>query len=415
MLTRLRMSTAGESHGPRLCALLEGMPAGLRIDQGQLDALLARRQRGFGAGGRMKIERDSARIYAGVADGRTSGGPIALEIRNKDWAAWRGKPIAPMTRPRPGHADLAAAQKYGYDDLRHGLERASARETAARVAAGGVALQLLVALGVRIGGHVRRIGTARAAFADPGGGAEAIAAWHAALDLAADDEMGATSGADADAFRAEVKKAIAARDTLGGEIEVVALGLPPGLGSHVAWQDRLDGRLAMAMASIPAMKGVEFGAGFAQTALRGTEVHDAIDHDAQGNLRRLTNRCGGLEGGMSTGEPLVIRVAMKPIATTLRGIATVDLRDGSSSETAYERSDICAVPRALPIAESMAALVLADAMLLKLGGDSLGEILPRLGAMRRGRPGELELRGDPWSFAYTEAPAPEPQSGEADV
>ena len=410
MLTRLRMSTAGESHGPRLCALLEGIPAGLTVDQTQLDALLARRQRGFGAGGRMKIERDRALIYAGVADGRTSGGPIALEIRNRDWAAWRGRAIAPMSKPRPGHADLAAAQKYGYDDLRHGLERASARETAARVAAGGVALQLLAVLGVRIGGHVRRIGGAQASFADPGGGADAAAAWGVALDVAADDEMGAAISADAEAFRAQVKLAIAARDTLGGEIEIVALGLPPGLGSYVSWQDRLDGRLAMAMASIPAMKGVEFGAGFAQAALRGTEVHDAIDHDAAGNLRRLTNRCGGLEGGMSTGEPLVIRVAMKPIATTLRGIATVDLRDGSASETAYERSDICAVPRALPIAESMAALVLADAMLLKLGGDSLAEILPRLHALRRGRPDELHLRSDPWTFAYTEAPA-----GEADA
>lgn len=407
MLTRLRMSTAGESHGPRLTALLEGMPAGLTLDQGQLDALLARRQRGFGAGGRMKIERDRATIHAGLGDGRTSGGPIALEVRNRDWASWRGRAIAPMTKPRPGHADLAAAQKYGYDDLRHGLERASARETAARVAAGGVALQLLAALGVRVGGHVRRIGAARAAFVDPGGGDAAVAAWSAALDVAADDEMGATTRDDAEAFRAEVKAAIAARDTLGGEIEIVALGLPPGLGSHVAWQDRLDGKLAMAMASIPAMKGVEFGAGFAQSAQRGTEVHDAIDVDAHGKLRRQTNRCGGLEGGMSTGEPLVIRVAMKPIATTLRGIATVDLRDGSPSETAYERSDICAVPRALPIAESMAALVLADAMLLKLGGDSLDEILPRLATLRRGQLGELALRDAPWTFAYTELPASE--------
>ncbi len=398
MLNRLRLITAGESHGPRLTAILEGMPAGLPIDLEALETMLARRQRGFGAGGRMKIERDRAVITAGAADGTTSGGPIALDIHNRDWASWKDRDIAAMTRPRPGHADLSATLKYGYNDLRHALERASARETAARVAAGALAVQLLAALGVRIGGHVRRIGRVDVAVADPGGDNDA--GWHALLDHAHDDEMGAAVAGDAERFRAEVRAAIAARDTLGGIIEVVAVGLPPGLGSHVAWDRRLDARLAFAMASIPAMKGVEIGEGFGATAQMGSAVHDAIVLRDDGTIVRPTNRCGGLEGGISNGAPIVVRIAMKPIATTLVGLPTIDLRDGSAGATDYERSDICAVPRAVPIAEAMMALVLADAMLEKLGGDSLAELLSRLPGLRRARLADLAMRGEPWRFAY---------------
>ncbi len=402
MLSRLRLITAGESHGPKLTAMLEGLPAGLRVDRAAMAELLARRQRGFGAGGRMKIETDRGVITAGVPDGRTSGGPIAIEVPNRDWQNWQDREVAPMTRPRPGHADLVGAQKYGYDDLRFALERASARETAARVAAGALCLQVLRELGVEIGGHVRQLGAEHAGLDDPGGDSAAEAAWRARAGAAAVDEMAAADPDCSARYRAEVKRAIAARDTLGGVLEVVALGLPPGLGSFVAWDRRLDARIAFAMASIPAMKGVELGDGFANAGKLGSEVHDAIAAEA-GRLRRPTNRCGGLEGGVSTGAPLVVRVAMKPIATTLVGLPTVDLATGEPGDTVYERSDICAVPRALPIAEAMLGLVLCDALLEKLGGDSMAELQRRIATLPRDRIADVPMRAEPWRFAYEEA------------
>lgn len=401
MFVRLKLTTAGESHGPKLCAIVEGLPAGLRIDFEALDALLARRQRGFGAGGRMKLERDAPIAFAGAPDGRTTGAPLALEIANVEWPRWRERDIEAMTRPRPGHADLTAALKHGYDDLRFGLERASARETAARVAAGGVALQLLQACGVEIGARVVAIGAAEVGSddaEDPGDGPAAEATWRRRWRAAHADDLGASEAVDAAAFRAEVQRAIAARDSVGGIIEVVAIGLPPGLGTCHTWHGRLDGRLAQALMAIPSVKGVEFGAGFAQTRRLGTEVHDAIDRMEDGTLRRRTNRCGGLEAGMSTGAPLVVHIGLKPIATTLRGIDSVDLVTGEAATTAWERSDICAVPRALPIAEAVLALVLADALLERVGGDRLSEVQARTAALPRAHLDALALHGGPWRF-----------------
>lgn len=401
MLNRLRLITAGESHGPKLTALLEGLPAGLRIDREAMATLLARRQRGFGAGGRMKIEVDRGIITAGAPDGRTTGAPIAIEVPNRDWANWRGREVAPMTRPRPGHADLVGARKYGYDDLRFALERASARETAARVAAGALCLQILESLGISVGGHVRQLGAVHAPIGELGGDHDAVVQWRALLAAAAADEMGAVDAATSERYRAEVKRAIAARDTLGGVLEIVALDLPVGLGSFVAWDRRLDARIAFAMASIPAMKGVELGDGFANAGRLGSEVHDAITGTPDA-LVRPTNRCGGLEGGVSTGTPLVVRVAMKPIATTLVGLPTVDLHSGEAGNTLYERSDICAVPRALPIAEAMLGLVLLDAILERFGGDRLSALQQRVQQDRDAA--SVPLHGERWFFGYEDVP-----------
>jgi chorismate synthase len=394
MLTRLKLLTAGESHGPMMTAILDGMPAGLPVDPAAIDAQLARRQRGYGSGGRMRIERDVVEITAGVMASRTTGAPLALHVRNRDWENWRGREIEPMTRPRPGHADLTGAIKYGHRDLRLSLERASARETAARVAAGGVCRLLLEQFGARLGGYTVRIGGVAvdapvAADEEPYLGRIATALEN---DLACPDPGAAR------AMRDEIKRCRKAGDTLGGVLEVAALGLPPGLGSYAQWDRRLDARIAGAMLSIQAMKGVEIGPAFASAAERGTAVQDEILRDDQGRLHRATNRAGGLEGGITTGAPLVVRVAMKPLSTTLTPRRTVDLATGDPAETAYERSDFCALPRAVPIAEAMLALVLADALLEKLGGDSLDEMRPRFEALRRARVEDLPVDGVPWRF-----------------
>ncbi len=408
MLTRLRLLTAGESHGPKITAVLDGVPAGLRLDVDAANLMLARRQKGFGAGGRMKIERDRLVLTAGYMGGATTGGPLAFEIVNRDWANWATRDVAPMTRPRPGHADLTGAVKYGYRDLRLSLERASARETAMRVAAGAVCAQLLGAFGVTVGGWVRQIGAVEVDLPEPAAasasgalsGAAAATALLSAIHTARDDEMASPDAAAVPALRAEVKRAIKARDTLGGVLEVVALGLPPGLGSHVQWDRKLEGRLAMALLSVQAMKGVELGRAFEQAGRMGTQVHDGIGRDADGQLLRTTNRAAGVEGGVTTGEPLLLRVAMKPISTTLTSRETVDLRDGATAQTDYERSDICATPRAVPICEAMVALVLADALLEKLGGDSLAEMQPRFAALRRSHVDDLPMDGVPWRIGY---------------
>jgi chorismate synthase len=386
----LRFLTAGESHGPSLVAILEGMPAGLPLDEGEISAQLRRRQVGHGSGGRMRIERDSARITGGVLNGRTTGAPIAIEIENRDSANWRDREIQPMTIPRPGHADLTGAIKYGYRELRLALERASARETAARVAVGAICGRLLAEFGATVGGYVVQIGSVQAQLPDKLGLADRMA-------RAEENDLRCPEPAAAEAMRACIGEAQAARDTLGGVFEVAVLGVPPGLGSHVHWDRRLDARLMAAVGSIPAVKGVEIGPAFENVARRGTEVHDEI-YEEDGALVRRTNRAGGFEGGITTGQPVIVRSAMKPISTTLTPLRSVDLASGEPALTRYERSDICAVPRAVVIGEAMVAFVVADALLEKLGGDSLGEMRPRFATLRRGMLNDLEMDNEPWRF-----------------
>lgn len=389
----LRFLTAGESHGPLLSGILEGMPAGLPLSSSDLDKELARRQQGYGSGGRMQIEKDHGRITGGVMNGVTTGGPIGLIVENRDWKNWADKDIAPMTVPRPGHADLTGATKYGYRDLRLALERSSARETAMRVAIGAIGKRLLDELGVTLGGYVTEIGGEAAALIDPPDYPARFAAAEASDVRCPDPDA-------SERIREAIRQAKIGKDTLGGVIEVVALGLPPGLGSHIHYDRRLTGRLAGAVCSVPSIKGVEIGPAFANTRKPGTQVHDPIMLDDDGRLVRASNRAGGLEGGMTTGEPLVVRAAMKPISTTLTPIASVDLAGGQAAQTVYERSDFCATPRAVAVIEAVVALVLADELLRKLGGDSLDEIRPRLAALRQSRLSDLPMDNEPWRFGY---------------
>ncbi len=400
----LRFLTAGESHGPALTAILEGMPAGLPLSAHDLANDLARRQTSYGAGGRMKIEQDEARILAGVMAGQTTGAPIALLIENKDYAKWRDKEIGPLTTPRPGHADLTGAIKYGYRDLRVALERASARETAARVAVGSVCRALLAQFGVQIGSYVTAIG-----------GVEADQSRLDALSFS--DRFALAEGNDLrcpdlevlEAMRKRVWDCMQAKDTVGGVFEVAVLGLPPGLGSHVHFDRRLGGRLLGAVGSIHAIKGVEIGHAFDNAAKYGTEVHDEIFVEDDGRLVRRTNRSGGLEGGITTGEPLIIRAAMKPISTTLNPLRSVNLATGEAEPTRYERSDFNAVPRAGVVAEAMVAFILADALLEKLGGDSLAEMRPRFDTLRQARLDDLPMDNVLWQFSYESATEPAQQ------
>jgi chorismate synthase len=367
-----RFTTAGESHGRGLVAIVEGVPAGLPLPAARIDAELKRRMAGYGRGARMKIEADQIEWLAGVRAGETLGSPIAMLIWNRDWEHWRDvmahEADAPgetrrrqVTRPRPGHADLVGVLKFDRRDARDILERASARETAARVACGAVAKALLEQFGVEIGSHVVELGGVTAKLPAPLPQPVNAAADQSAvrcLDPEAEREM-----------IARIDAAKAAGDTLGGVVEVLALGVPVGLGSHVSWDTKLDGRLAQALMSIPAVKGVELGLGFTAARRKGSEVHDEI----MPGLARATNRAGGTEGGMTTGEPVVLRVAMKPIATLMSPLATVDLKTGAPAAAQSERSDVTAVPAMGVIAEAMTALVLAQALLEKFGGDALSE------------------------------------------
>ncbi len=386
----LRFLTAGESHGPGLTVIIEGLPAGLPLAASDVDSQLLRRQKGFGSGGRMRIERDRVQITGGVLNTRTTGAPIALQIENKAWANWRTKDVAPMTIPRPGHADLTGAVKYGYGDLRLALERASARETAARVAAGAVCQRLLSEFGVQVGSYVVQIGSAAV-------GRSPDLPYPDRFSRAEESDVRCPDGAAAEAMHARIREAMAAKDTLGGVFEVAALGVPPGLGSHVHWDRRLDARLMAAVGSIQAVKGVEIGPAFENATRQGTQVHDEIFLE-DGRLVRRTNRAGGFEGGITTGQPLVVRAAMKPISTTLTPLRSVDLASGAPAKTRYERSDTCAVPRAAVVGEAMVAFVVADALLKKLGGDSLDEIRPRYAALRRGILDEMEMDNEQWRF-----------------
>ncbi|HKD96404.1 MAG TPA: chorismate synthase [Micromonosporaceae bacterium] len=383
----LRWLTAGESHGPALVAVLDGVPAGVAVTSVEISHELARRRLGYGRGARMSFEQDEVEIIGGVRHGVTLGSPVAIRVGNTEWPKWRtvmaADPVdpdvladqarnAPLTRPRPGHADLAGMQKYGHTDARPVLERASARETAARCAVGTVAKALLAqAAGVEIVSHVVELGSV---VADPG--FQPMPGDTARLDAdplrCLDPEASARMVAEVDAAKKDA-------DTLGGIVEVLAYGLPPGLGSHTQWDRKLDSRLAAALMSIQAIKGVEIGDAFTQARSRGSGAHDEIVPTAAG-VRRLTGRAGGLEGGMTSGEPLRVRAAMKPISSLNRALSTVDVASGEAATAINQRSDVCAVPAAAIVAESMVALVLAEALTEKFGGDSVTEIRRNLGS-----------------------------------
>jgi chorismate synthase len=377
----LRWLTAGESHGPALVAILEGVPAGVEVTSAAVAAELARRRLGYGRGARMSFEQDEVEIVGGVRHGVTLGSPVAIRVANSEWPKWQtvmsADPVdpevlraqarnAPLTRPRPGHADLAGMQKYGFADARPVLERASARETAARCAVGTVAKALLrQALGVQVVSHVVELGTVtvKAGLQPRPEDAERV---DADPLRCLDPEASARMVEEVDAAKRDA-------DTLGGVVEVLAYGVPPGLGSHVHWDRKLDARLAAALMSIQAIKGVEIGDAFTQARSRGSEAHDEIVPTPDG-VRRVTDRAGGLEGGMSTGEPLRVRAAMKPISSLNRPLSTVDVSTGEPATAINQRSDVCAVPAAAVVAEAMVALVLAEAAVEKFGGDSVPEL-----------------------------------------
>jgi chorismate synthase len=407
----LRFSTAGESHGKALVALVEGLPAGLPVSAEWVDRELARRMQGYGRGARMKIERDRVEWLAGVRAGETLGSPVAMLIPNRDWANWEEvmahEAVATpgelrrrrLTRPRPGHADLVGVLKYDRVDARDILERASARETTARVAAGALAKRLLDEFGVEIGSHVLSLGGIRA------GECETLPV---PLNEFSDrSEVRVLDSSVEARIISRIDEAKKAGDTLGGEVEVIARGVVVGLGSHVSWDRKLDGRLAGMLMSIPAVKGVEIGPGFEMARRPGSQVHDPIDAesegkapapgDKRGGFRRRTNNAGGLEGGITTGEPVVARLAMKPISTLMSPLPTVDLTSGRAASAQSERSDVTAVPAMGVIAEALVALVLADAMLEKFGADSLGE-------MRRNYDGYVAALGSRWAAEQRENP-----------
>ncbi|HEY7074567.1 MAG TPA: chorismate synthase [Solirubrobacteraceae bacterium] len=371
----LHVVTAGESHGPGLTCIVEGLPAGLALDQEAIDADMARRQLGHGRGGRMKIERDHAEVTGGVRHGLTLGGPVALTVANRDYANWEERmnpwpveaEVPEVHLPRPGHADLAGVQKYGFTDVRNVLERASARETAARVAGGALAKAFLRAVGAEVVSHVTQIGSVRA----PARGDLGLADF-------ADVDASPVRCLDADASRAMVEEINVLRkrnESIGGVFEARAFGLVPGLGSHVSWEQRMDGRIGMGMLSIQAAKGVGIGDGFDLAGRPGSEAHDEIFHSAERGYYRETNRSGGLEGGMTTGEPLVVRVAMKPIPTLTKPLRSVDIATREPAQALRERTDSCVVPAAGVVGEAMLAIVLAGAYREKFGGDHLEDVL----------------------------------------
>ena len=378
----LRFLTAGESHGPSLTAILDGMPAGLPLTPEVIDKELMRRQKGYGSGGRMKIEKDSVQILGGVMAGETTGAPIALLVENADHIKWKGKAIEPMTAPRPGHADLTGAVKFGYKDLRPALERASARETTMRVAVGAVCKHFLAQFGMTVGGYVASIGEVLADFGEM--------PYEERFLRAEESDVRCPIESSANQMRAEIEKTIHGKNTLGGILEIVALNLPVGLGSFMQWDKRLEAKLAMAVMSVQAIKGVEVGDAFANAKLPGTQAHDPIRLNLP-ILTRHSNRAGGTEGGVSNGQPIIVRAAIKPIATTLTPQQTVDLGSGIESPTKYERSDFCPVPRAVPILESMVAFVIADALIEKLGGDSMNEMKPRFESLRKATLDDLQM------------------------
>ena len=376
MSVAFRFLTAGESHGEALVAVIDGVPAGLPLTEAEINEDLARRQRGYGRGGRMKIERDRVHLSSGVRWGLTLGSPITLTIPNLDWENWKATmsvgPPEPgvaaklVTRPRPGHADLAGAMKYGHRDIRNVLERSSARETTARVAVAGVAKKLLSEFGIEILSHVVEIGGIRVGDLD--------LPWSEIRQRAETSEVRCADWETERRIIEAIDDAKAKGDTLGGIFEVVALGCPVGLGSYVQWDRRLDGRLAQAFCAIQAIKGMEVGLGFETARRPGSQVHDEILYDADAGFKRTTNNAGGLEGGVTNGQPVVVRAAMKPLSTLRTPLRSVDVATKEAVEAVVERSDVCAVPAAGIVGEAMMAIVLAHAFLEKFGGDSIEEI-----------------------------------------
>jgi chorismate synthase len=379
----LRVVTAGESHGPGLTCIVEGLPAGLELDLTAIDRDMARRQLGHGRGGRMKIERDSAEITSGVRHGRTLGGPIAVRVANRDYANWEERmnpwpveaEVPEVHLPRPGHADLAGVQKFGFTDVRNVLERASARETAARVAGGALAKGFLAALGVRVFSHVTQIGRVQAPELDG-----------LTPDDFADVDASPVRCLDADASKRmveEINVLRKANESLGGVFEVRAFGVVPGLGSHVSWEERLDGRIGMAMLSIQAIKGCGIGDGFDLAGRPGSAAHDEIFYSDERGYYRETNRSGGIEGGMTTGEPLIVRCAMKPLPTLTKPLRSVDIATLEPAAALRERTDSCTVPAAGVVGEAMLAIVLADAYRAKFGGDHIDDVRAAVEAYER--------------------------------
>ncbi len=379
----LRVVTAGESHGPGLTCIVEGLPAGLELDLSAIDRDMARRQLGHGRGGRMKIERDSAEITSGVRHGRTLGGPIAVRVANRDYANWEERmnpwpveaEVPEVHLPRPGHADLAGVQKFGFTDVRNVLERASARETAARVAGGALAKGFLAALGVQVFSNVTQIGSVRAPDSDR----------LAPADFA-DVDASPVRCLDAEASKAmveEINVLRKANESLGGVFEVRAFGVVPGLGSHVSWEERLDGRIGMAMLSIQAIKGCGIGDGFELAGRPGSAAHDEIFYSDERGYYRETNRSGGIEGGMTTGEPLIVRCAMKPLPTLTKPLRSVDIATREPAQALRERTDSCTVPAAGVVGEAMLAIVLADAYRAKFGGDHIDDVRAAVEAYER--------------------------------
>ncbi|MCX6478530.1 MAG: chorismate synthase [Micrococcales bacterium] len=375
----LRWLTAGESHGPELVAILEGLPAGVPVTTGDVQNALARRRLGFGRGARMKFELDEVNLSGGVRHGLTQGGPVAITIQNTEWPKWEkimsSDPVDPselegaraeaLTRPRPGHADFTGMQKYGFLDARPVLERASARETAARVALGEVAAKFLQALGIELVTHTVAIG--------PISNTELSLPEPTDVNALDEDPVRCFSSSVSAAMVAEIEDCHKAGDTLGGVVETLVYGLPPGIGSYVHWDRRLDSQLAGALMGIQAIKGVEVGDGFETTRRRGSLAHDEIEKDASGIVHRTSGRAGGIEGGMSTGEILRVRTGMKPISTVPKALATIDVSTGEATKAHHQRSDVCAVPAAGIVAEAMVSLVIANAVLEKFGGDSVAE------------------------------------------
>ncbi|TJY70390.1 chorismate synthase [Arthrobacter sp. CAU 1506] len=397
----LRWLTAGESHGPALVGIIEGVPAGVELTAAEVQDALARRRLGYGRGARMKFEQDEVTLVGGVRHGLTQGGPVAIEVANTEWPKWEtvmsADPVdpaqledlarnAPLTRPRPGHADFTGMQKYGFHEARPVLERASARETAARVALGTVAAKFLSALGIRLVSHTTAVGRVSV----PEGSRLPVPDDVLALD---EDPLRCFDAETSLAMVQEVDQAHKEGETLGGVVEVLAYGLPPGLGSYVHWDRRLDARLAAALMGIQAIKGVEVGDGFLTAARRGSAAHDEIVRDENGTIVRATNRAGGIEGGMSIGETLRVRAAMKPIATVPRALATIDVSTGEPAKAHHQRSDVCAVPASGVVAEAMVALVLAQAVTEKFGGDSVAETARNLRSYLAAIPESLDSIG----------------------
>jgi chorismate synthase len=379
----LRLITAGESHGPGLTCLVEGLPAGLRLTPEDLNDDMARRQLGHGRGGRMKIERDAAEVTAGVRHGLTLGGPVALQVANRDYANWEdrmnpwpvGEEIAEVHLPRPGHADLVGTQKYKHSDVRNILERASARETAARVAGGALCKAFLKAVGVQVRSHVIQVASVRAPEPQRSLTLKDFAEVDSSPVRCLDTEA-------AKAMVREIDELRKANESLGGVFEVQAFGLVPGLGSHISWEERLDGRLAMAICSIQAMKGVSIGDAFTIAGLPGSAAHDEIFYSPERGYYRETNRAGGLEGGMTNGDPLIVRGAMKPLPTLTKPLRSVDTATHEAAQALRERTDSCTVPAAGVVGEAMVALVLADAYRAKFGGDHIDDVLEAVRAYR---------------------------------